>query len=86
MKIKDLTNPISVHQRHSKVDKALWIITYILVLPFALLAYVGYFIEWLTNWVGRFRSKTVNFIFKVIYKDEIMQVMKERERGNIDVW
>lgn len=83
MKIKDLANPASVYKKHLKVNKALWIITYILVLPFALLAYVGYFIEWLTNWVGRFRSKTVNFIFKVIYKDEIMQVM--RERGNIDV-
>lgn len=78
MKIKDLANPAAVHKKHSKVEKVLWIITFVLVLPFVLLAYVGYFIEWLTDLVCDFRSKAVNFIFKTIYKNEIIEFMKER--------
>lgn len=81
MKIKDLEITKKIADKHKKIMKALYIITYILLFPFVILDYLSDFLEWLCNKISCFRSNIVYTIFKIIYKKEIIADMqKERSK------
>ena len=78
MKIKDLKITSKMADKHKKTMNALYIITYILLFPFALLQYISEFLDWLCNKIGWLRNDIVYTIFKIIYKKEIILDMQKR--------
>nr|DAL53620.1 MAG TPA_asm: hypothetical protein [Bacteriophage sp.] len=78
MKIKDLKITSNMVDKHKKTMNALYIITYILLFPFAILDYLSDFLEWLCNKMSWFRTDIVYTTFKIIYKKEIIADMRKR--------
>ena len=81
MKIRDLKITSKMADKHKKTMNALYIITYILLFPFALLQYISEFLDWLCNKIGWLRNDIVYTIFKSIYKKEILEDMNDNERS-----
>lgn len=79
MKIKDLKITKKIADKHKKTMNALYIITYILLFPFAIMDYLSDFLGWLCNKMAWFRTNIVHTTFKVIYKKEIIVDMRERQ-------
>jgi hypothetical protein len=83
MKVRDLEVRGKIADKHKYTLRMLFLISYILLLPFALLSYLVEFAEKLNNLcneVNYFRSKVVYTIFKIIYKKEIIAEMKKEKR------
>lgn len=72
LKIKDLKIKKKIWDKHKNTVRTLYIITYIIFLPFVLLMYFGEFIERICNKMSWIREKIVYTIFKIIYKKEII--------------
>lgn len=77
VKLKDLPIRTKIVKRHKKVSMSLWIITYIIFFPFAILQVINETLEILINKVAILRNELVHTIFKAIYKKEIIENEKE---------
>lgn len=79
IKLNDLPIRTRIVNKHKKVWTALWVITFIIFSPFALLQVINEMVEKLINKVAVLRNKLVYTIFKLIYKKEIIANEKEIE-------
>ena len=79
IKLNDLPIRTRIVNKHKKVSTALWVITFIIFSPFALLQVINEMVEKLINKVAVLRNKLVYTIFKLIYKKEIIANEKEIE-------
>lgn len=76
IKLKDLPIKMKIAKKHKKTLDILYIVSFIIFLPFVLLAYLNDVLEVITNWAGNSRNSIVNNIFKMIYKKEIIEFEK----------
>ena len=82
MKLKDLPVSGKIVEKHKKVMKTLWVITYIIFFPFALLQIINDTVDKLLTELVWLRSKIVYVTFKIIYKQEIedhLRSIKDKE-------
>lgn len=77
IKLKDLPIRGSIVKKHKKVSTTLWIITWIIFLPFVLLQVISEGLEFVINKIAILRNDIVHTIFKAIYKKEIIEKEKE---------
>lgn len=66
--------PSSVIKKHKKIMSFLWISTWILFLPFAILEYIHDFNEHLLSFVANLRNKIVYGIAKILFRKECKKV------------
>lgn len=70
-RLKNLVIPVKTINNHKAVYNSLMIITYILFFPIAILQFFNDIFEIVINKGSNLRSKIVNTIFKVLYKEEM---------------
>ena len=75
MKIKDLPLKAKIWNKHKKTQKVLWISTFILFFPIAIIQIINDFLEVIIQKFIDLREKIVYTIFKIIYKKEILDNM-----------
>lgn len=56
--------------KHKRALKILFFITYIIFIPFVILAYINELLEIVLNFVERLRNKIVYGIFKILFKKD----------------
>lgn len=71
VKLKNLAIPAKAINNHKAVYNFLMIITYILFFPIAILQFFNDIFEIVTNKGSNLRSKIVNTIFKMLYREEM---------------
>lgn len=81
IKLKDLPIRSSIVKKHKKVSTFLWITTWIIFLPIAVLQIINESLEFIINKFAVARNKIVYSIFKMIYKKEI--IAKEKELNEL---
>lgn len=57
-------------EKHKKALNILFFITYVIFLPFAILAYINDFLEKVLNFVQELRNKIVYGIFLILFKKD----------------
>ena len=80
IKLKNLPIRAKIVNRHKKVSTALWVITFIIFFPFAILQVINEKLETIIDKFASLRNKLVYTIFKIIYKKEIIENEKELEK------
>lgn len=80
IKLKDLPVRTRIVNKHKKVSTTLWVITFVIFLPFAILQVINEKLETLIDKMASVRNKLVYTIFKIIYKKEIIENEKELEK------
>lgn len=71
VKLKNLAIPVKAINNHKAVYNFLMIITYILFFPIAILQFLNDIFEIVVNKGSNLRSKIVNTIFKMLYREEM---------------
>ena len=78
-KLKNYSITTKVINNHKKVWNLLHIITFIPLIPFALLDKVGEILQCAAGALGGLRSKLVNTLFKALYKNECSYYQEDED-------
>lgn len=65
-------------EKHKKALNILFIITYIIFFPFAILFYINDFLEKVLNFVQQLRNNLVYGIFKILFKKDCRLKTEEK--------
>lgn len=79
IKLKNYRIPYKTTQKHKIVWKTLWVLTFIIFLPFALLQLLNDGLEIILNAFGKIRENLVHSIFKLLYLKECNYYEEEEE-------
>jgi len=76
MKVKDLPLKAKIWNKHKKTQKVLWVSTFILFSPIVIIQIINDFLEIIIQKFVVLREKIVYTIFKIIYKKELLELLK----------